>query len=118
MSVNNIRHNSYTVNSMACVVDIHLGFNLCDIDVIRIVEPAYLGTERIMGSSLSVKRIYREVEKDMNLEIDFTLICERKEKGQIIDGVKLDTKDLFLYLINHFGLSEKAKTGMVEIAQL
>jgi hypothetical protein len=51
------------------------------------------------------EKVYPEIEKDTKQEINFTLIREQNEKGQIFDGIKLDTKDLCVYLVNHFGLS-------------
>jgi hypothetical protein len=116
MSFNNIRQNTYTPKSIARVMDLHQGFNLCGLDAFRFVEPAYVGPERLLWSLSSVKKVYGEIEKDMKQEIFFTLIRARNEKGQIVDGIKVNTKDLFVYLVNHFGLSEKAKTGNIEIA--
>jgi hypothetical protein len=88
-------------------MDLHHGFSLCDIYACRLVEPAYLGSEHLLWYSSSVKRVYREIEKDVKLEINFSLFREQNEKGQIVDGIKFDTQDLFVYLINHFGLSKK-----------
>jgi hypothetical protein len=35
---------------------------------------------------------------------------------QEIDGVQFNTHQLFIYLVNHFGLSEEAKQRNVEMA--
>jgi hypothetical protein len=46
LSVKNIRERTYTATSMARVMDLHHGFNLCGLDAFRFVEPTYLGHER------------------------------------------------------------------------
>jgi chromosome segregation ATPase len=63
LSVENIREKTYTVTSMVRVMDLHQGFNLCRLDAFRLVEPAYLGHERLLWSSSSVKRVFRQIEK-------------------------------------------------------
>jgi hypothetical protein len=52
----------------------------------------------------------------MKGEISFRAIRDRNAKGQIVDGIKFDTKQLFTYLVHHFGLSEESKVRQVEIA--
>jgi hypothetical protein len=58
-------------------MDLHHAFNLCYRDVFILVEPANLGSEHLLWPSSSIKIVYREIENDMKLEIDFILICEQ-----------------------------------------
>jgi hypothetical protein len=55
-------------------MDLHHGFNLCSLDAFRLVEPAYIGTQRLLWSSSSVKRVYRQIGKEMKQEINFKII--------------------------------------------
>jgi hypothetical protein len=68
-----------------------------------------------MWSSSSVKRVFRIIEKEMMTEIKYTLIHDQNAKGQIMDGIKFDTRQLFIFLIRHFGLSEEANKRSVQI---
>jgi hypothetical protein len=52
----------------------------------------------------------------MQHKIQFTVIRDHNAKGQIADGARFSTRQLFIYLIRHFGLSEEAKKSNVEIA--
>jgi predicted nucleic acid-binding Zn-ribbon protein len=115
-SVTHIRDNTYTAKSMARVMDLHHGFNLSGLDAFRLVEPNYMGEKRLLWSSSSVKRVFRKIEIEMKDEISFKVIRDRNGKGQIVDGIRFDTKQLFTYLVHHFGLSEEAKVRQVEIA--
>jgi hypothetical protein len=116
LSVKNIREKTYTATSMARVMDLHHGFNLCGLDAFRLVEPAYLGHERLLWSSSSVKRVFRQIEKEMKQEIYFKIIRDRNAKGLVVDGIKFNVRQLFKYIIHHFGLSDEAKIRKVEIA--
>jgi hypothetical protein len=40
LAVDNIRNNTYTTKSIARVMDMHHGCKLCDLDAMRLVEPA------------------------------------------------------------------------------
>jgi hypothetical protein len=51
----------------------------------------------------------------MKDEISFKLIRDRNAKGQIVDGIRFNTKKILTYLVQHFGLSEEAKVCQVEI---
>jgi hypothetical protein len=55
------------------------------------------------------------VEADMQQTIPMTLI-EEIHDGEHVDGVKFDVTAIFEYIIEKFGLSEKAKNGTVTIA--
>jgi hypothetical protein len=50
LSVKNIHEKTYTATSMARVMDLHHGVNLCGLDAFRLVEPAYLGHEHLLWS--------------------------------------------------------------------
>jgi hypothetical protein len=113
LSFTRIRENTYTAKSIARVMGMHHGFKLCGLDAVSLVEPACIGDQRLMWSSSSVKRVFRMIEKEMTATINFTLIHDRNAKGQIIDGIKFDTRQLFIFLIRHFGLSEEAKKRSV-----
>jgi hypothetical protein len=52
----------------------------------------------------------------MKQEIYFKIIRDRNAKGLVVDGIKFDVRQLFKYIIHHFGLSEEAKIRKVEIA--
>jgi hypothetical protein len=55
------------------------------------------------------------VEADTQQKISMTLIDEIHD-GEHADGVKFDVAAIFKYIIEKFGLSEKAKNGTVTIA--
>jgi chromosome segregation ATPase len=114
-SVTHIRDNTYTDKSMARLMDLHHGFNLGGLDAFRLVGPNYMGEKRLLWSSSSVKRVFREIETEMKDEISFKVIRDRNGKGHIVGGNRFDTKKLFTYLVHHFGLSEEAKVRQVEI---
>jgi hypothetical protein len=69
LSADNIRNKTYTKKSIARVIDMHHGFNLCGLDAMRLVEPVYLGDKRLLWSSSSIKRFSRQIEKEMQHEI-------------------------------------------------
>jgi hypothetical protein len=100
---------------MARVMDLHHVVNLSSgLNVFCLVEPDYMGEKRLLWSSSSVKRVFRKIEIEMKDEISFKVIRDRSAKGQIVDGIRFDTKQT--YLVHHFGLSEEAKVRQVEIA--
>jgi hypothetical protein len=113
LSAKNILEKTYTATSMARVMDLHHGFNLCGLDAFRLVEPAYLGHKHLIWSSSSVKRVFCQIEKEMKQEIYFKIIRDRNAKGLVVDGIKFNVRQLFKY---HFGLSDEAKIRKVEIA--
>jgi hypothetical protein len=115
-SVTHIRDNTYIAKSMARVMDMHHGFKLSGLDAFRLVEPNYMGEKRLLWSASSVKRVFRKIEIEMKDEISLKVIIYRNAKGRIVDGIRFDTKQLFTYLVHHFGLSEEAKVRQVEIA--
>jgi hypothetical protein len=47
--------------------------------------------------------------------MDFTIINAR-HNGIWIDGVEIDAKKIFIYLVNHYGLAKKAKTVGIEVS--
>jgi hypothetical protein len=51
----------------------------------------------------------------MTREINFKVI-NYKLNNKVVDGVRFNVEQLFRYLVTHFGLAEKAKTGTVEFA--
>jgi hypothetical protein len=65
--------------------------------------------------SSSVKKEHRAIEKEMVREINFEFIND-KINNKVVDSVRFDVKQLFRYLVTHFGLAEKAKTGTVKFA--
>jgi hypothetical protein len=112
----NTCHTTYTAKSVVCAIDLHHGFNINGLDSLHLVEPAYIGDKRLLWSSSTTKRVFREIEWDMTEEISFTSICDQDPKGKIVDGIKFDTRQLFKYLIHHFGLSDAVKVRSVQIA--
>jgi hypothetical protein len=80
-----------------------------------LMDPAYLGHERLLLSSSSVNCVFCQIEKEIKQEINFKIIRDRNAKGQIVDGIKFNVRQLFKYIIHHFGLSEEAKIRKVEI---
>jgi hypothetical protein len=52
----------------------------------------------------------------MKQEIYFKLILNRNVKVLIVDVMKFNVRQLFKYIIHHFGLSEESKKRKVEIA--
>jgi chromosome segregation ATPase len=115
-SVTHIRDNTYTAKSMARVMDLHHGFNLSGLDAFLLVEPNYMGEKRLLWYSSSVKRVFRKIEIEMKDEISLKVIMDRSAKGQLLDGIRFDTKHLCTYLVHHFGLYEEAKVRQVEIS--
>jgi hypothetical protein len=63
LSVKHICKKTYSATSMARVMDLHHGFNLYRLDSFRLLEPAYLGHERLLWSSSSVRRVFCQIEK-------------------------------------------------------
>jgi hypothetical protein len=55
------------------------------------------------------------VELEMQEIIPMTLINEIRD-GESVDGIRFDEESVFRFIIEKFGLSEKAKNGTVEIA--
>jgi hypothetical protein len=51
----------------------------------------------------------------MQHDIRFNETRDHNANRQIVDEVQFNTHQLFIYLINHFGLSEEAKKRNVEI---
>jgi hypothetical protein len=51
----------------------------------------------------------------MMKEMDFTTINVR-HNDTWIDGVEIDAKKLVMYLVNHYGLSKKARTVGIEVS--
>jgi hypothetical protein len=54
----------------------------------------------------------------MKQEIYFKIIRDKNAKGLIVDGIKFNVRQLFKYIIHHFGLCEEAKiskTGHIYI---
>jgi hypothetical protein len=95
-------------------VDLHHGFNLCRIDQLRLVEPAYFNDECMLWSSSCAKKDHRAIEKEMTREINFEVVNDELN-NEVVDGVRFDVEHLFRYFVTHFGLPEKAKTGTVEL---
>jgi hypothetical protein len=95
--------------------DLHHGFNLCGLDHVHLVERSYFRDERMLWSSSHVKKEHRAIEKEMTREINFEVIND-KLNNKVVDGVRFDVKQLFRYLVSHFGLAEIAKTGTVEFS--
>jgi hypothetical protein len=52
----------------------------------------------------------------MKQEIYFKINRDRNAKGLVVDGIKFNARQLFKYIIHHFGLSDEAKIRKVEIA--
>jgi hypothetical protein len=53
--------------------------------------------------------VFRKIESEMKEEITLKVIRDRNAKGQIVDGIRFYTKQIFTYLVHNFGLSEEAK---------
>jgi hypothetical protein len=105
-----------TAKSMARVMDLPHSLNFSGLDAFLLVEPNYMGEKWLICSSSSVKRVFRKIESEMKEEVTFKVIRYRNEKGHTVDGIIFDIKQLFTYLVHHFGLSEEAKVRQVEIA--
>jgi hypothetical protein len=114
-AVTHIKQKMYTARSLARVVDLHHGSSLRGLDHLRLLEPTYLLDEHIMWSSSRVKKEHRAIEKEMTREINCEVIND-KLNNKVVDGVRFDVEQLFIYLVTHFGLAEKAKTCTVEFA--
>jgi hypothetical protein len=54
-----------------------------------------------------LKYVHRTVEREIKTHNSFKLIGERFDDTWI-DWVELNVKELFVYLIKHYGLEEKA----------
>jgi hypothetical protein len=63
----------------------------------------------------SIKRIHRSVELEMQEIIPITLSNEIHD-GESVDGTQFDEEAVFRFIIEKFGLGQKAKNGTVEIA--
>jgi hypothetical protein len=68
-AVTYIKQKVYTARSLARVMDLHHGFNLCGLDHLRLVEPAYLRDDLMLQSSSGAKKEHRVIEKEMMREI-------------------------------------------------
>jgi hypothetical protein len=60
--------------------------------------------------------VFRKIEIEMKDEISLMVIRDRNGKGQIVDGIIVDTKQLLTNLVHHFVLSEEVNVRQVEIA--
>jgi hypothetical protein len=76
---------------MARVMELHHGFNLCGLDNMHLTEPAEIGAECLLWSSSSVKRVFINIEKEMNEEITFKTII-KKHMGNTVEGVSFEPK--------------------------
>jgi hypothetical protein len=72
-------------------------------------------TQKMVWSSGSIKRIHRSVELKMQEIVQMTLINEIHD-GESVDGIQSDEEAVFRFIIEKFGLSEKANNGTVDIA--
>jgi hypothetical protein len=105
----------YTAKSSGRMLDLHHGFNLCVLDAFHLVEPAYIGTHSLLWSSSSAKCVFHQIEKEMKQEINFKIIRDRNAKVQIVDGIKINVRHCFKYIIHYVGLWEEVKKRHVEI---
>jgi hypothetical protein len=89
-TVTHIKKNVCTTRSIARVMDLHDGFNVCGSDHLRRVEPAYSRGEsrgeRVLWSSSSVKKEHRDIEKIIQEDINFTVI-NNKFKNKHVNEV-------------------------------
>jgi hypothetical protein len=69
----------------------------------------------LVWSSGTVKDVHRSVERETQTKVAFKLSGERHDDIWI-DCVQLNVKELLIYLIQHFGLEEKARASGCEIA--
>jgi hypothetical protein len=65
----NVYMAQYMVHCMARVTDLQHGLTLYDIGNLRNIEHTVPRAERLLCSSLSLKRVFTKVEKEMSLEI-------------------------------------------------
>jgi hypothetical protein len=114
-AVTHIKKKVYTTCSLDRVMDPHRGFNLCVLDHLRLVEPAYFRDERMLWLSSRVKKEHIAIDKEMMREINIDVIND-KINNKVVDGVRFDVEHLFHHLVTLFGLAEKAKRGKVEFA--
>jgi hypothetical protein len=70
---------------------------------------------KMVWSSGTINNVHRQVEADMRQTIPMTLIDEMHD-GEHVGGMKFDVAAIFEYVIEKFGLSEKAKNGTLTIA--
>jgi hypothetical protein len=62
-----------------------------------------------------VKKEHRATEKEMMRGINCEVMND-KLNNNVVDGARFDVEHLCRYLVTHFGLAAKAKTGTVEFA--
>jgi hypothetical protein len=114
-AVTHVNQKLYTACSLARIMDLHHGFNLCELDHLCLVEPAYFHDERMLWLSSPVKKEHRTIETYLMCEINCEVIND-KLNNKLVDGVHFDVEQLFHYLVTLFGLAEKVKRGTVEFA--
>jgi hypothetical protein len=112
-TVTHIRENVYTPTSLAYVTDMHHGLNLTGIDNMRKIDYAKKHASKLIWSSSQVTRLQRQAEIDIQEVISFNVIKETHQETNV-DGVCLNMRALFEYLISSIGLSEEAYHRNVE----
>jgi hypothetical protein len=90
------------------------GFSLCCVEGFCSIQTEK-GTQKMVWSSGSIKWIHHSMELEMQEIYPMTLINEIHDR-ESVDGIEFDEEVVFRYIIEKFGLSEKAKHGTVEIA--
>jgi hypothetical protein len=105
----------FTKKKWAQAVDMNHGLNLGGIEVVRAMEGRGKNGQGLVWSSIRIKEVHRAVEEVMMKEMDFTIINVR-HNDTWIDGVEIDAKKLLIYLVSHYGLSEKARTVGIEVS--
>jgi hypothetical protein len=114
-SVTQIRQNLYTKLALAEGTDRIPGFSLQCVEDFRSIEHAKKGTQKMVWSTGTIKKVHRKVESNMLQIIPMTVI-EEVHDTNLVDGVSFDVEALFIHVIKAFGLSEKAQSTNVEIA--
>jgi hypothetical protein len=112
-SVDHIRDSIYTSWKLAKTVGMNHGVNLSGIDAIRGIDESLNG-RKLLWMASSVQKVMRQEEQQMVNEIDSTVIKE-EHQDKVVDGIKFDIEQLFIYIIKHFSLEQKVHTGTVEI---
>jgi hypothetical protein len=110
-----LRETIFTKKKWIQAVDMNHGLNSGGTEVVRAMEGLGKNGQGLVLSSSSIKEVHRAVEEVMMKEMDFTIINVR-QNATWIDGVEIDAKKLLIYLVNHYGLSEKARTVGIEVS--
>jgi hypothetical protein len=115
LNAKHIHDEVYSNTKLAEATDRVPGFSLHCVKGFRSIQNGKKGTQKMVWSSGSIKRINRSVELEMQEIMSMALINEVHD-GESVDGIQFDEEAVFRFIIEKFGLSQKAKYGTAEIA--